>query len=213
MSRNDKTLVVITGGTIEALYDPDKGTPYFVPVPKSAEESCIPAALKELGYDESQFDVLPLSMLDSKDVWVRSMESILARALDQGYEKVMIVHGTDTMPSHARYMERRWEEYGQEYDADKLRIVFTGAMKPLRDSDGSWHAKDKVDGWHNLQQAMQDLEQEAPGVYIEMGEGPWKPKRVDKRVETDGSGSPSAKVLKSGFVHLPPDAYHEISFD
>jgi L-asparaginase/Glu-tRNA(Gln) amidotransferase subunit D len=213
MQENNKTLVVITGGTIEALYDPDKGTPYFVPVPDSAEDSCIPAALKELGHDPKSFDVMPLSMLDSKKVWVRSMETILAHATQEGYTKVMVVHGTDTMPSHARYLERRLEEYGQEFGADQLRIVFTGGMQPLRDSDGTWHARDKVDGWRNLQRAMEDLQREAPGVYIEMGEGPWKPKRVDKHVQTDGEGKPDSKVLSSGFVHLPPDSYTEISFD
>jgi L-asparaginase/Glu-tRNA(Gln) amidotransferase subunit D len=210
MQKNDKTLVVITGGTIEALYDPDQGTPYYVPVPASATDSCIPEALQKLGF--SNFDAIPLSMKDSKEVTVKSLDFILHHATEQGYDKVVVVHGTDTMPLHARYIERRIAEWGDFRDADQLRVVFTGAMKPLRNTDGSWHPEEKVDGWKNLKMAMEDVQNQPPGVYVEMGEGPWKAREIAKVVDA-GDGKPGSMVLKSSFVHVSPDAFDEISFD
>lgn len=95
--------MVITGGTIEALYSPDNGTPYYVPVPKTAAESAIPAALKKMGLD-ADCDYFFASMKDSKEVQATELDGILHQITQGNYDRCIIVHGTDTMPLHARYM-------------------------------------------------------------------------------------------------------------
>lgn len=208
----NKTLVVITGGTIEALYSPDNGTPYYVPVPKTAEESAIPAALKKMGLD-ADCDYFFSSMKDSKEVQATELDGILHQITKGDYARCIIVHGTDTMPLHARYMQRRFEEYGGEAGMDSKRIIFTGAMKPLRDEAGNWHEESKVDGWNNLRRAVIDANNAAltPGVYVEMGEGPWDPRTVKKTVATSGEGK-AAKVTMSGFGPDDPERHREIIF-
>jgi L-asparaginase/Glu-tRNA(Gln) amidotransferase subunit D len=199
-------LVIITGGTIEALYNPEEGTPYFVPVPTSVKESCIPQALIELGFSPSTYDICPLTMKDSKKVTTDALDFILNHAIEKQYDKVVVVHGTDTMPIHARYLEDRLEQWGSEHNANLLRIVLTGAMQPLRDKHGHW--RPQSDGWENLRRAMDDVKTQPPGVYIEMGKGPWKADQVDKKVSaTDGV------VRSSGFVDAPAERFRDESFD
>ena len=68
-----KTLVITTGGTIEALYDPRRGTPYYVPVSPTTSASAIPAALEKLGLHD-QVDMYPLCMKDSKEVTTEDLD-------------------------------------------------------------------------------------------------------------------------------------------
>lgn len=201
-----KILVVITGGTIEALYNPEEGTPYFVPVPTSVKDSCIPQALQELGFNKEAYEICLLSMKDSKKVTTNALDFILTHAIEKQYDKVVVVHGTDTMPIHARYLEDKLEEWGSEHNADKLRIVLTGAMQPLRDKYGRW--RKESDGWENLRQAMSDAANAPAGVYVEMGKGPWKASEVDKKVIASGS-----MVHSSSFVEAPPERFKDESFD
>ena len=205
----DKTLVVITGGTIEALYNPEEGTPYYVPVPKTASESCIPGALERLGVGTA-CEVYPLAMKDSKEVTTAMLDHVLAHAVTHGYKRIVMVHGTDTMPLHARYMQRRVAEWGSEGAVDEKTFIFTGAMQPLRDKHGAW--REQADGWQNLTRALHDAQTQPAGVYVEMGEGPWFPNEIDKFVQA-GDKTPGAIVEKSGFVHVAPERFIEHPFD
>ena len=202
--KHSKTLVVLTGGTIEAMYNPEEGTPYFVPVPDSVEKSCIPAALEKLGLRD-QVDIYPLCMKDSKDVKIDDLKAILTRA--KGYEHVIIVHGTDTMVQNARFLKEQLANSGDS----KKTIVFTGAMGPLRDKHSQWRPPETVtfqnDGWANLKKAVEEIGVTPPGVYLEMGDvpglgpGPWEAHTVRKEVQVDGDPTNRAsQVTHSGFV-------------
>jgi L-asparaginase/Glu-tRNA(Gln) amidotransferase subunit D len=210
-----KTLVVTTGGTIEAQYNPEDGTPHYVPVAVTANETCIPAALKKMGLD-GQADVYPLAMKDSKEVTTAMLDHILWKAASDGYDCIVIVHGTDTMPLHARYLKRRVAEYGAAYGVDQKCFILTGAMGPLRDKEGAWrepteHLKFN-DGWHNLRQSLKHVNAQAAGVYVTMGDVPKEADTIDKKVEVDMPGSRTAQVVHSGFVADDPARHIETPF-
>lgn len=212
----NKTLVIITGGTIDAMYAPEKGTPYYVPVPASAAESCIPAALEKLGLRE-QCDIWPLAMKDSKDIKQADLDQMLQRIAQEGYQQVIVVHGTDTMPRSGRYLQCELAKRG----LDQTKIILTGAMYPLRDGNKQWREEGPMsDGWKNLRMAFEVVKAVVPGAYIEMGEGPWDPRMVEKNVETEEmavEGEPEKKITQvkhSGFVmRKEPVKDCEISFD
>ncbi|MFM9890027.1 MAG: asparaginase domain-containing protein [Rickettsiales bacterium] len=204
---HEKILLVTTGGTIEAMYNPEEGTPFYVPVPKSAHDTCIPAALHKMGFT-ANVDTYPLAMKDSKEVTTEMLDHILWKAATEGYQRIVIVHGTDTMPVHARYLKRRIAEYGAEYGMDEKSFVFTGAMGPLRDKRGEWRDPEAHpeynDGWVNLGLALRDTGAVAPGVYVEMGNGAKEADTIGKHVEVDLPGNHAAKVVHSGFVADDP---------
>ena len=211
----DRTLVVITGGTIESYYEPEKGTPYHVPLEHEPKDSVIPKAMDMLGVGD-QCDYLPLCIKDSKEnTLLPEMDALLQHVAQKGYKKVIVVQGTDTMPPRAQELKHRWSDWESYGGMDGVRVVFTGAMQPLRTHntpDGSFRGllpdgtpdldHPACDGWRNLQKAFDDVQQAAPGVYLEMGQGPWDPNEVRKDVVTDKHG-PDAKVIGSKFVHTP----------
>lgn len=204
---DEKTLVITTGGTIESFYNSEEGTPHYVPLPDRAEDTCIPAALEKMGLGDD-VDTYPLAMKDSKEVTTDILDHVMWKAATEGYTRIVIVHGTDTMPVHARYLKRRMAEYGSEYGMDETSIVFTGAMGPLRDKHVAWREPETHtecnDGWHNLRRALQDVQTVKPGVYVEMGDGPHEADAICKNVEVDNPGSRTAKVMHSGFVADDP---------
>lgn len=209
-----KTLVILTGGTIEALYDPAHGTPYYVPVPARVEDSAIPGALEKLGLRDA-CDIYPLRMKDSKQITTADLDHILVTLAEGDYNAAVVVHGTDTMPIHARYLKRRLAEYGAEQGMDDKRIIFTGAMYPLRDAQGQWRdpavSPQMNDGWENLRRAVAQAPNAAPGVYLEMGQGLWDADSVTKHVQTEND-RPDTKVRHSEFQRLDPERTRDVRF-
>lgn len=210
-----KTLVVITGGTIESYYDPEKGVPYHVPLEHGPEDSVIPTALNMLGLGQ-HCDYYRMCIKDSKqNTLLPEMDALLHHIADKGYEKVIVVQGTDTMALRAQELKRRWSDWASYGVMDQVRVVFTGAMEPLRTHnrpEGAFRGVSAegrpdvehptCDGWRNLNNAYSDAQQLPPGVYLEMGQGPWDPNEVRKEVVTDNRG-PNAVVTGSKFLHTP----------
>lgn len=212
---NDRTLVVITGGTIESYYEPEKGTPYRVPLEHGPEDSIIPKAMDMLGVG-GQCDYYPICIKDSKENnLLPEMNGLLHHIAQGGYDKVIVVQGTDTMPARAQEFKHRLSDMESYADMDHVRVVFTGAMSPLRTQnkpEGAFRGllengqpdleSATCDGWRTLRMAYEDVRTAKPGVYVEMGQGPWDANEVRKHVETD-SNRPDAKVTHSQFVHTP----------
>ena len=216
---NKKILVIIAGGTIDALYSPADGTPHNVPMPATPEESAIPEALERLGVAD-QCDVFAVSMEDSKDVTERHLREMADRIQKGGYEKVVIVHGTDMMPSNGRYLDLALKAAGPM----QTKVIFTGAMRPLRDAHKNWHDENgleanRPDGLENMRRAFADARDEAigPGVYLQMGEGYKNVWDVEKVVFTEEQevlpGKRVHYVTKSGFdeVATPLNAHTEVN--
>lgn len=207
MEKN-KTVVFTLGGTIEAIYSPEEGTPYNVPLPKEIKDSAIPEALNRAGAVDN-CAIHHLAMLDSKQISAATLDNIVAFVAFHEATNIIIVQGTDTMPIHARYLSRRLLEYGTQNDMHEKKIIFTGSMSPLRDKSRQW--REESDGWKNIKSAIENVKSAHSGVYIDMGKGLWPANEIDKHVET--KDSPTGKVVtSSGFEHVPPDRFIEHTF-
>lgn len=161
-----KILIIATGGTIDSAYDPALGTPAYVPSPST---SSIPQAVAHLGWrPEQDFHFERFYHADSQHLHQWHMQAI-AHYLQQHpeYERVIITHGTDTMPRNGRYLS----ELLEHADAGLHRtVIFCGAMKPLRSAPETFLSEEHTDGWQNLRLAMRNVQEETPGVYLTDGD-------------------------------------------
>jgi len=90
-------------------------------------------------------------MIDSLEMTDLDRELILRNCLEPGRDRIVVTHGTDTMPETARYLSGR---------APGRTIVLTGAMVPY--TFGS------SDGLFNLGGALAFAQVLPPGVYVAM---------------------------------------------
>lgn len=200
-----RILVITTGGTIDAMYDPEVATPYHVPVPQSPRDTAVPEAMARMGID-THCDFHRFSMKDSKDITDADMDALLTLVSKEGYDRVLFVTGTDRMAQLGQYIEARVAEQPEDSALRRSIFLFTGAMGPLRDAQGAFRdPKEKTiknDGWYNLRRAVHDLERGLPfGAYLRMGDALYPASRVTKDVTVDTSG-PTALVTESGFRAL-----------
>jgi len=107
--------VIAAGGTFDKLYDPIQGQLVF-------GDSQLPAVLERarIGVPVS-FEPLPL--LDSLDMVDSDRQRILDACRNAAEQRIVIVHGTDTMAETAQVLNAA--------QLDKT-IVLTGAMVPYR---------------------------------------------------------------------------------
>jgi len=99
-------------------------------------------------------DFLEVCMKDSRDITPIELKSILHAIEKSECKKIIITHGTYTMPDTARYIEANLKN-------NNKTIILTGSMIPL---DGFTLS----DGGFNLGYAMSQLEILEPGVYLAM---------------------------------------------
>lgn len=138
--------VLTTGGTIDKVY----GVGGQLEIGPPAVETLLAPVLTEIEYV-----VTPVLALDSLDM-TDEHRAVLAAAVEQVAEdRVLITHGTDTMPETARYLEAHLSPAA----LGKV-IVLTGAMQPasMRASDAAY----------NLGAATTALQLLSPGVHIAM---------------------------------------------
>ena len=96
----DKTLVIITGGTIDSYYDGTKDTT----VPR--ERSILPQFFKILKlYNEISF--VEICMKDSRSITTDDRKRIVATIDNAKEKKIIITHGTYTLPDTARYIQAK----------------------------------------------------------------------------------------------------------
>lgn len=147
--------IIAAGGTFEKHYDEISGQLVF-------EESHIPALLKRARISVA-VTVETVCMLDSLDMQSNDRQKILRACVDCAAEKILIVHGTDTMPETAAVL-------GQA--ALAKTIVLTGAMIP--------YEFENSDAFFNFGFAMAATETLPYGVYISMNGRIFKWDRVRK---------------------------------
>ncbi|MFZ1388136.1 MAG: asparaginase domain-containing protein [Thiolinea sp.] len=135
--------IILTGGTIDKVYNPLKGELSF-------NQTHIPAAF-ERGCCGVELDIQQLCLKDSLEMTDEDRAQILAACQASTHQQILITHGTDTMAETARYLL-----------AAKVNktIVLTGAMIPLTIS-GS-------DGLFNLGTGLMAVQVMPVGVYIAM---------------------------------------------
>lgn len=146
MTINNASTVTLltTGGTFDKVYS--------VAGELEIGEPAAPELLSFVRTDTT-FEIQSVLKLDSLDM-TDADRAELVKALDAVHnDRIIITHGTDTMPETARYLQAH-TALGQKV------VVLTGAMQPaaMRASDASF----------NLGAAVTALNLLEPGVYISM---------------------------------------------
>lgn len=135
--------IIATGGTFEKHYDEIRGELVF-------DSSHIPAMMERarvlLSYTFEE-----LSMLDSLDMQEQDRLNILNSCDETSSNRIVIVHGTDTMQDTAAVLGKA---------GLKKTIVLTGAMIP--------YEFDRSDAFFNLGFAVSAVQLLPVGVYILM---------------------------------------------
>ena len=140
-----KLLILNTGGTFNKVYNEING---LLEVQDNSLK--IKEIIKKSYKDNIEFDIKGTVYKDSLDIDDQDRDSILKEVKD--FEKVVIVHGTDTMDKTAAYLAKNLK--------NKL-IVLTGAMMP--------YSIEKVEATANLIQAITFANiTEKEGVFISM---------------------------------------------
>lgn len=108
-------------------------------------------------------------MKDSRQIEEQDRKDILKAIQESPAKKILITHGTYTMPDTARYLKKNLKRKDE-------RIVVTGSMVPIKGFDFS-------DGPFNLGFAVAMLEKLAPGVYVCMNARAFTPEEVAKNIK------------------------------
>ena len=106
--------ILTTGGTFDKVYF-DANSEY------SIGEPCISSILDE-GNVTSEYRVKSILKKDSLDINQEERELIKKSVIECEEERIIIIHGTDTMVDTAKFLE----------DIEDKTIVLTGAMQPAR---------------------------------------------------------------------------------
>jgi L-asparaginase len=164
-----KIRLLITGGTFDKEYNELAGTLFF-------RDTHVREMLR-LGRCRLDLDVRLLMMIDSLEMTDADREMIHESCLDAGEERIVITHGTDTMPETARYLGERLRDQ---------TVVLTGAMVPY--TFGS------SDGLFNLGSALAFAQTLPHGVYVAMNGRcfDWRNVRKNKATGTfeESAGQP-----------------------
>ena len=134
---------IITGGTIDKIYDAVSGNLSFT-------ESNVCKAIKS-SRCELNITIEKLMLIDSLNINHDDRQSILKKVMSCNADKIIITHGTDTMTDSAQLIGNNCK--------DKT-IVITGAMIPFQFNNS--------DALFNLGTAIAFVQSKPKGVYIAM---------------------------------------------
>ncbi|MEK7672781.1 MAG: asparaginase domain-containing protein [Patescibacteria group bacterium] len=150
---------ILTGGTIDSHYDGSKDTA----VPN--ETSVIPSFVNSLKlYHETEFTTV--CMKDSRAMTSEDLENVLKTVEESPHTKIIITHGTYTMPDSARFLKGNLKR-------DDQTIVFTASAIPISGFSPS-------DGPFSLGYAIAQLEYLPVGVYVAVNGRVFTPDEVMK---------------------------------
>lgn len=159
---NDTNLVhiIITGGTIDSFYNGIKDT--VAP----SEESILPKYFANLKLGGVKVEFTTVCMKDSREMNDQDRQNLLKTIEESTASKIIITHGTYTMPDSARYLKAKLKRKDQA-------IIFTASMIPL---DGF----NLSDAPFNLGFAYAKLSDLKPGIYVAMNGEVFVPEEVIK---------------------------------
>ncbi|MES2023780.1 MAG: asparaginase domain-containing protein [Patescibacteria group bacterium] len=163
MKNNQNIEFIITGGTIDSYYEGIKDA--IVPLKKSVLPSFIKSLKIEGGGVISFVDIC---MKDSRSLTSEDLKKILKAIEKSKSKKIIITHGTYTMPDTARFLTSQLKR------KDKV-IILTGAMIPLTGFSPS-------DAPFNLGYALASVKTLKPGVYVCMNGQIFGSSEVAKRI-------------------------------
>ena len=140
-----KITVLNTGGTFNKRYNPILGQ-LEVPTDNIALDKIVKSCFN------IEFEIKNIVSKDSLDFTQEDREIILENIINSENDKIIIIHGTDTVDLTAKFIEDKIEN---------KKVVFTGAMIPM--------SIDEVEATMNFSQAIGFLN--APiknGIYLSM---------------------------------------------
>ncbi|MGH1375292.1 MAG: asparaginase domain-containing protein [Alphaproteobacteria bacterium] len=154
---------ILTGGTIEKAYDPLTEKPEFKHL------SILPDYLRDIVKMYPDITFTTVSQIDSMEMTDDVRTKIAQEIKSSKAQQFVIVHGTSTMETTARFLEKSLE------DVTKT-IILTGAMIPLKEFAMS-------DGGFNLGYAIAQVQSAQSGVYIAMNARLFKAGDVTKNTD------------------------------
>ena len=162
MSSNSLSLhFILTGGTIDSYYDSTKDTV------SPNKHSVIPEFIKSLKlYADVSFT--EICMKDSRELNETDRQNIIKAVEESPYQKIIITHGTYTMPDTARYLKARLKRNDQT-------IVLTASMIPLKGFTPS-------DASFNLGFAIAQAEILSAGIYVAIQGKVFQPEEIIKLI-------------------------------
>lgn len=135
--------IIVTGGTFDKEYNELTGELFF-------KDTHLQEMLR-LGRCIADVHIETVMMMDSLQMTDKHRELITSYCKKTKEKKIIITHGTDTMPETAKYISKKI--------AGKT-IVLTGAMVPYKFGSS--------DGLFNLGSALAFVQTLPPGVYVAM---------------------------------------------
>lgn len=157
-----EVLFVITGGTIDSYYEGTKDT--VIP----SENSVIPETIKSFKLDIPT-SFVQICMKDSRSLNEKDRNDILEATENASQKKIIITHGTYTMPDTARFLKANLKRNDQT-------IILTGSLMPIKGFSPS-------DGTFNLGFALAKIEEIKAGIYVSMNGHLFVPEEVVKIIE------------------------------
>ncbi len=154
--------VIITGGTIDSQWDGAKDTVVV------RQESSLPEFFKSLNlYNKISFTTV--CMRDSREISNEDRNKIIEIIEENPVQKVIITHGTYTMPDTAKYLQTNLDFKGKT-------IVLLGSFTPLKGFDMS-------DAGFNLGYSFSQVLLLEPGIYVCMNGKTFTAEEAAKDVE------------------------------
>jgi len=135
--------IIVTGGTFDKEYNELNGELFF-------KDTHLHEMLSR-GRSKLELDITTLMMIDSLDMKESDRKKIADACIEANEDKILITHGTDTMPITAEVLSSQIK--------DKT-VVLTGAMVPYKFGSS--------DGMFNLGSALAFVQTLPHGVYVVM---------------------------------------------
>ncbi|MEK9132655.1 MAG: asparaginase domain-containing protein [Patescibacteria group bacterium] len=114
-------------------------------------------------------DFAEICMKDSRDLTPQDVELVCKTVEKSQHTKIIITHGTYTMPDTAKYLKENLKRKDQT-------IILTGSLIPI-------HGFSSSDGGFNLGYAVAQLEHLPAGVYLCMNGQVFEAGKVKKNVK------------------------------
>jgi L-asparaginase len=135
--------IIVTGGTFDKEYNELNGELYF-------KDTHLHEMLSK-GRSKLELDISTLMMIDSLDMTESDREKIADACMHAKEDRILITHGTDTMPITAAVLFEKIKN---------KTVVLTGAMVPYKFGSS--------DGLFNLGSALAFVQALPHGVYVAM---------------------------------------------
>lgn len=156
--------IIITGGTIDSVWNAQRDTA------TPSEHSSLPSYFQQLKlYTKIIFT--EVCMKDSREITADDVKHVYEAVENSTSNKIIITHGTYTMPDTARYIKSNLKRADQT-------VILTGSMTPLKGFEFT-------DAPFNLGYAVAQAQTLPQGVYLCMNGETFTPEEVAKNL-TEG---------------------------